>query len=417
MSKTKNILILTGWSYKDALIQVYTLPYVRLIKAVLPPGYGILFVTLEQAASRLTPEETKQVTAALAEEGITWMPFGYRRFGLAGLMLWGGYLLKLYFRIITQRVSCIHAWCTPAGSLGYMLSKLTRTPLVIDSYEPHAEAMVENGTWKKKSIAYRLLFHFEKKLSHHARAVLAATEAMKTYAREKYGMVPHHFFVKPACVDLDYFSKFRKKDSALLEELQLQNKVVAIYAGKFGGIYLTREVFDFLKTAKDYWGSAFKVLLLTNHPTAEIKSWAAQSGFDFNDVVLRFVKPSEMPVYVGLADFAITPVKPVPTKRYCTPIKDGEYWAMGLPVVITRDISDDSDIIQKHNAGYVLPSLDKESYLAAVQKIDSLLKDNRQETENRIRSLAFTYRNFSDAQKIYREIYMSIIPLQGPLLR
>jgi len=414
LKKAKNILILTGWSYKDALVQVYTLPYVRLIKATLPAGYQLLLVTMEQPSARLTLEESKKVSLALSAEGITWMPLHYRKFGFTGLMLWGFHFLKLFFTLLTNKVSCIHAWCTPAGSLGYLLSKLTGIPLVIDSYEPHAEAMVENGTWKKNGLAYRLLFHFEKKLSRHARAVLAATQAMRDYAMEKYGVVPSHFFVKPACVDTDYFSKFPKKDPVLLKELGLENSVVAIYAGKFGGIYLTREVFDFFKSAKDYWGSSFKVLLLTNHAAEEINSWAADSGLEVKDFVMRFVKPSEMPAYIGLADFAITPVKPVPTKRYCTPIKDGEYWAMGLPVVITRNISDDSQLIEKNDAGYVLPSLNPESYRAAILKIDSLLKGNRQETEKRIRTLAYTYRNFSDAQKIYREIYTTLIPLQTP---
>ena len=35
-------------------------------------------------------------------------------------------------------------WCMTAGSLGYILSKTSGKNLVIDSYEPHAEAMVEN---------------------------------------------------------------------------------------------------------------------------------------------------------------------------------------------------------------------------------------------------------------------------------
>jgi glycosyltransferase involved in cell wall biosynthesis len=415
VSTTKNILVLTGWSFKDALVQVYTLPYVRLIKKTLPPGYRVILVTMEQPASRLPAEEARQAASTLEEEGITWMPLHYKKFGPAGLLQWSFHLLKLFFVLRSRNVSCIHAWCTPAGSLGYLLSRLTGVPLVIDSYEPHAEAMVENGTWQKDSLAFRLLFHFEKKLTRHARAVIAATAAMRNYAREKYGTVPAYFYVKAACVDAEYFSKFKKKDPTLLKELGLESKVVCIYAGKFGGIYLTGEVFDFFKTANDYWGSSFKVLLLTNHPVEEIKSLAAASGLDWNDLVLRFVKPAEIPVYIGLADFAITPVKPVPTKRYCTPIKDGEYWAMGLPVVITRNISDDSELIENHNAGYVLQNLTQASYRAAVEKIDSMFKGDMQETERRIRSLAYDHRNFSDAEKIYRELYGSVIRLQAPL--
>ena len=54
-----------------------------------------------------------------------------------------------------------------------------------------------------------------------------------------------------------------------------------------------------------------------------------------------FVPYNQITDYYQIADFAINPVKPVPSKRYCTSIKDGEYWGMGLPVVITKNISDD----------------------------------------------------------------------------
>jgi len=46
--KNKNVLILTYWSYHDALIQTYTLPYVRIIKKYLPAKSKIFLVTLEQ---------------------------------------------------------------------------------------------------------------------------------------------------------------------------------------------------------------------------------------------------------------------------------------------------------------------------------------------------------------------------------
>jgi len=107
-----------------------------------------------------------------------------------------------------------------------------------------------------------------------------------------------------------------------------------------------------------------------------------------------------------LGDFGITPVKPIPTKRYCTPIKDGEYWALGLPVVITKGISDDSDIIKKYKIGSVLEELNEKNYLKAIQEIDVLLKNNtRMELYNKIRPIAEKYRNFDIAEKVYKEIY------------
>ena len=108
---------------------------------------------------------------------------------------------------------------------------------------------------------------------------------------------------------------------------------------------------------------------------------------------------------MGLEDFALCPVKPVPTKKYCSPIKTGEYWSMGLPVVITDNISNDSTIIEQNNAGHVLRSLNENEYSKAVEHINELLKEDPAELSIRIRKLAEQYRNFDIARKIYSEIY------------
>jgi hypothetical protein len=108
---------------------------------------------------------------------------------------------------------------------------------------------------------------------------------------------------------------------------------------------------------------------------------------------------------MALGNFGITPVKPVPTKKYCTPIKDGEYWALGLPIVIPANISDDADIILRHEAGAVLTELTKPEYERALSTIDLLLKQPQDLTRSRIRELAFTYRNFQIAEQVYKSVY------------
>ncbi len=401
-----NILILTYWSYPDALIQTYTLPYVRIIKNKLPSGSSIFLVTLEKDPKMLERSKRDEITAVLEEEGIYWLPYLYKPFGLAAFLLWTSASLKLGSLILRKEISFIHCWCTPPGAIGYFLSILTNRKLVLDSYEPHAETMVENGTWRKKSIAFWLLFWLEKKQTMRASFVISATQGMYGYALEKYGVAIPHFYVKPACVDLNLFAKEKLKDEFLLKRLGLAKKLVCVYAGKFGGIYLENEVFDFLRVAYEHWGDAFRVLLLTSHTKNEIELYCQEAGLPKEIVKISFVPHEEVPRYMGLGDFAISPVKPIPTKRYCTPIKDGEYWALGLPVVIPSNISDDSDIIETNKIGAVLYNLDTESYRNAVLKIDILLKQPRKETFAIIRSIAEQYRNFEIAEKIYGEIYL-----------
>ncbi len=398
-----NILILTYWSYPDALIQTYTLPYVRIIKKNLPPGSSIYLLTLEKDQNVLEKPKREEIAEKLEQEGIHWLPFAYKPFGISAFVMWIGISLKLCSLIIQRKISVIHCWCTPPGAIGYFLSVLLNKKLVLDSYEPHAEAMVENGTWKRSSLAFKLLFWLEKKQTERASYIISATQGMKEYAAHKYHVDIPHFLVKPACVDLSLFNEEVVNDQMLRTELGLENKIVCVYAGKFGGIYLEDEIFDFVKVSSDYWGGVFRFLILTSHSREEIMQYCRKAEVDGNCVVMKFVPHNQVPRYMGLADFAITPVKPIPTKRYCTPIKDGEYWALGLPVVIPENISDDSDIIESHNIGVVLKSLHSDNYLEAVKRIDALLKQPN--LRDKIRIVAKKFRSFDIAESVYELVY------------
>ncbi len=394
----RNVLVLTYWSWNEALIQTYTLPYLRIMLKVLPPGSTIHLVTLEKGEFVLG--------ARIVESGIMVHAFRYRPFGVRGMSMLAGLVWRSVQLVRRFKVDTVHAWCTPAGMIGYLVSMLTGRPLVIDSYEPHAEAMVENGTWSRSGIAFRTLFLFERLQTRRARSVIAAVPGMRDYALRTYGHVPDDFHVKPACVDLAQFGPDDIKRAELVERYGLNGKLVVVYAGKFGGIYWDQEVFDLLRVARDHWGHRLHVLLLTGQPEDELVGYMAQAGLPRALFTILSVPHAEVPVHMGLGDVALTPVRPVPTKRYCTPIKDGEYWALGLPVVITPGISDDSEIIRTHGIGSVIEGDTPEAYERAIQEVDDLLKRfTRQELYDRIRPVAEKYRHFRVAESVYLKIY------------
>ncbi len=400
------ILVLTYWSYRTGLIQAYTLPYLRIISRYLKPGSRIVLVTLEQAGSALTPAELRAARAELALQQIEWISFPYHRFGIKAIGWIALYLVRLFALCWKERFSAIHCFCTPAGALGVLLSYFTDIPLIIDSYEPHAEAMAENGTWSRSGIAFWLLFRLERLLSHRAVAVIATTPAMREYARTRYGVELNNCQVKPACVDLEHFRRDGLEIGALADKLGLAGKTVCVYAGKTGGTYLDREIFDFLKAARDHWGDRFRVLLLTSDTKETIDALCERSGFDKTVLVRLFVDHHEIQKYLALADFALTPIRPLPAKRYCAPIKDGEYCAMGLPVVITEGIADDSDIIEENRIGAVLRGFSASDYEKAILEIDSLLRrQSKAELQEKIRGIAVRMRGLDQAVGVYRALY------------
>ena len=157
-----------------------------------------------------------------------------------------------------------------------------------------------------------------------------------------------------------------------------------------------------------HWGDSFRFLLLSNIADEELSSWLKTYSIEPKYVVKKFVPHAQVANYIGLADFALTPVKPVPTKRYCTPIKNGEYWAMGLPIVITNNISTDSEIIKSNAIGSVFTDLSITSYQKSVIEIDKLLnQESKQDLSDRIKIVANSYRNFDIAIKVYKSIYLT----------
>ncbi len=392
MKKKTQILVLTYWKFDDALIQTYTLPYLKIIESIISNHSNIYLFTLDA-----TKKNVNQITPVIHNISKPYFPFGLR-----SIFEWIKNFIFLYKLIKKQNIQYIHCWCTPAGVAGYILCKLTGAKLILDSFEPHAEAMVETKTWKQQSLSFKFLMRYEKLQLKLASHVICAAKGMITYSQTKYQIIKNNYFVKPACVDFSIFKPIQKDDS-LIPELTKDN-IICVYAGKFGGIYLEKEVFDFFAIAHNHWGDKFKVVLLTNETYAKINTYCKASNLNPNVIHLKFVPHADVPKYMALGDFGICPVKPVPTKQFCTPIKNGEYWAMGLPVVITKNISDDSDIIQNNNIGYVLNSLNDKEYQNAILKIESLLV-NKENLKIKIIEVAKKYRSFDIAESIYKSIY------------
>jgi len=396
-----NILIFTHWSFKDALVQTYTLPYVDIIRKIIPPDKKIIVVTFEQEKIALNEKEKETIRNEWAKRNMQLLPLSYKRFGIKKMVSAISQLMQLWKIVRKEHIRVIHAFCSPATGFGYLLN----AKLVVDSYEPHAESMVEAGAWKRSGAAFQILFRLEKKLSHRAVHIIATTAEMKKYAKEKYGFDLKNFFVKPACIDFNTFFP-RPKNNRLLHELKLTDKMVCVYAGKLGGMYLNEEVFDFIKSCYDHWGDRFRFLLLTPAPDETVARHIERIGIPADVVIKLFAFHKDIPEYLSLGDFAINPQAPIPSKRFGSPLKNGEYWAMGLPIVISPEISVDSDIISANNIGVVINLQRKENMVEAVKQIDLLLRNNpREALQQKIFSIAKKYRSFDIAEDIYPSIY------------
>lgn len=401
---SKNILVVTEWQFEEGLIQSYTLPYLKIIHKI-SPASKIFLITREKKGLDKNKEKLEKFRKELAADNIFLVAEKYHSAGIAKYTASAIALLKHIWLVVKKNIQFIHSFCTPAGSHAYLLAKLTGRKLIVDSYEPHSEYMKDSGTWAKNSFSYKFLRSMEKKQALRAKHIIATTPGMLDFTEKRFNIQLKNGFVKPACVDLEKFDYKQIEGINIRKQLGLEDKIVGLYAGKFGDFYLTDETFDLFEEGFRFWGNRLHIILLSDLSEQELRSYCDKHNLDRKNFTLMLAPHEQVPAYLSVADFAISPYRPAPSKKYCTPIKNGEYWAIGLPVIITKDISIDSDIIQHSDVGYVLQELSKTEYHNAVEKIDQLLQGDKELLRKKIRELAVEKRSFSIAENIYKKIY------------
>jgi len=405
----KNILVTTFFSFKEPLMQSYVLPYLPYLRKQLPEKSILYLVCLEKPELALSTEEKKAIIKDFQTKSIHPFFLRYHKNKFLFALYFPFQILYLCFNVIKYRVSIIHSWNLPGGIYGSIVSLLTFKPLIIDSCEPHADSMVENGTWAKQGMVYKCAAWLEKWQLKRAKALIPTVNGVITYIKKRYRInTPKIHIAKPACVDLTLFQSPSDKPIELKNKLGIKEReTVMVYAGKFGGIYYDDEIFRFCKAAIDFYNGNFKALFLSNISKNYFKQQLTKHKIKEEHTSLHFLPHEKVPAYLSIADFALCPVKPLYSKQFCTPIKTGEYWASGLPVVIPPNISEDSNLIKTHQIGAIWEETTLEGCKTTLEQLEKIQK--QAQLSKKIQEIGRTYRGYHLAEKAYQFVYSKLL--------
>lgn len=379
-----NILYFSNWGANEGITRSTVFPILR--KLSVHPDVGQVFLATVESGPPLPAGFIPGV------EHYVFHPAGGSGIGrLVDLIRLPRRLARLAKE---KRVSLI--WCrgATAAGIGVIAHRISRIPLVVDSFEPHSQYMVETHTWRKASLKLIVQRQLEKSVRKRALALMPVSEAYRHQLLSER-VQPSGVFVFPCVVDADKFA-FNKDDRrAVRQRLGIAaTDVVGIYTGKFGGLYYQEEAFQIFRSAFEYWQNRFHLIILTGEDYHKVLAWCRKANLPLGYVTVAAVDHDEVPAYLSASDVAFSTNKSVPALQYLSPIKYGEYWASGLPIITTLLEGDDARIMREENGGYLLDvnaaGTDRAEEL--FRKVDAEIKAGR---SHHYVSLARKYRDFN----------------------
>lgn len=387
------ITYISYWGLEDGLTRSTVWPNLRVLMER-PDVDRIHLFTIERGE---VPSDGPPI------DGVDWHPLVSE--GGRGLLRqkWDDFT-RFPHRIAQEPVDLIIARGAPTGGLAWLVHRRTGTPFVVESFEPHAGYMLDGGTWGRwdpRTLVQRI---FERAARRHARALITVSENYRRHLIDTVDRLDtSNVRTAPCTVDAAAFARSDVARTDVRDRLGLDpDDVAGIYVGKFGDIYYDAESYDIFARAARFYGSRFALIILTPDDRDHVMQRCVDAGLDPDRLFVDRVPHDQVAGFLSAADIAFCPVRPSPHRIYCSPIKTGEYWAAGLPVLIPDHIGDDSRILRETGLGAVIRDLEPSSLDAAFRHLDTLRA--RPDIHARIADLAASHRHLDRVRDAYDHI-------------
>ncbi len=398
----KTALVFIYNSFQDPLFKGNLFKHLKI-----ESGNGIfefVIITFEQKEYQTTLNEEREIKNELLKLNMHWYPLKWhsgnfillkKLYDITNAFL---LILKLHFKFKPKAIISLG---TISGSFSYLIKLLFSYNHFAYQHEPHSEFMKDFGIWTEESISFRMLRYFENKTAKSAEIISTGTDLMVKKLKDigSNGLI----YKLPSCADDLLFKIDSERRISIRAKLGIcENHQVFIYVGKFGGIYYSDELFSVIGELNRSINNFFIIILSPNDKAWITERLQRQKIDDFYVDKVPYEKVYE---YLNAADMGISAIPGLPSQKFRSPIKVGEYLLCGIPFVTNRGVSEDDLIAQKYSVGVVLDHFTKSEVKANLKEIKELLA-NKESSKNR--QIGMEYRSLSAYTEISREIFTNL---------
>ena len=397
------VLYIVYWGAAEPLGQSLVLPAVKMLART---GVDLTLVTFEKPADLDRTDEMAEIKQSLEQHGVRWIPLRYHKrpkVPATAFDIAQGLARSVASRL-GSRPDIIHARTFIGGLIGICLAELLGAKLVYHNEGFYPDEQVDAGVWQAGSMPHRIAKFLEQRLYSRADGIVAlshrAKKAIDGLARVRRKATP--VIVVPSCVDLNHFRLGETKPERERDLLRF------VYNGSVGGRYILDRIGRFVAAASRETRRVHLRVLSRAEPelVASMLNTSNLSGdlWSLNSVPYSAV-PGELTDHQAGLSFLTQGI----SEHGCSPTKIGEYWAVGLPVITTPNVSDTDDIIRRERVGIIVREHSDDAYRSAIKELHLLLKDP--ELATRCRRAAETHYALEPACErqlaLYRDLALS----------
>lgn len=283
-------------------------------------------------------------------------------------------VLDLRKAIRTHRINVVMPRSTLPALTTLLALRGKMLPFVFDADGLPLDERVDFSNQSPSSLVHRLLRDIEAESVRRAKVVLTRTSkaADILLARAGAGTMPEKFHVVGNGRDADLF-----KPMAANARHQVRQRFglgddapLLVYAGSIGPQYCLTEMLQLFGYVRQRRTDAH-LLILTGSPS--LTTGALTSYPELVPAITTLsVSPEVVPEYLAVADLGLALRHPSFSMQAVAPIKLGEYFLCGLPVVATAGIGD-TDSISPATGFLVERMVSPELEKAAEWFVDSVL--------------------------------------------
>jgi glycosyltransferase involved in cell wall biosynthesis len=356
-----SILYISYDGLTDSLGQSQILPY---IIGLSKQGYRFTIVSAEKEKVYACGKD--EIQKICKENNIDWQPIKYtKKPPILSTIKDIKKIEKLAFKLHRQKqFKAVHCRSYISAIVGQKMQKKLGLKFIFDMRGFWADERIDGKIWDLNKQHYRLIYKYfkkkEKEFLQDADAIVSLTHSAKDILQNKWN-VKKPIYVIPCTVDTDLF---KPKNN---ENLQL----TLGYLGSIGTWYMLDEMLDFFKVLLEKYPTA-KFKFITNENPDFILSKATKKGLEKKYFDIAAAKRQEVPTELAKIDIGIFFIKPVFSKQASSPVKQGEFMAMGIPVITNSGIGDTDSVIQRYNSGILINDFTLSDYRKAVREIEKL---------------------------------------------